>query len=78
MMKTMVDRLIARSLTALIVSLISGLAAASLIIGYYGLMQLLTGQMTRGGVLIAVSPLLIGISFLLIRNREDLTDQLHC
>ena len=77
-MLNMVDRLIARTLTALIVSMISGLAAASLIIGYYGLMQLLTGQMTRGGVLIAVSPLLIAISFLLIRHREDLTDQIHC
>ncbi|HEX4792601.1 MAG TPA: hypothetical protein VH370_02355 [Humisphaera sp.] len=77
-MSNMVDRLIARSLTALIVSMISGLAAASLIIGYYGLMQLLTGQMSRGGVLIAISPLLIGISFLLIRHREDLTDQIRC
>jgi hypothetical protein len=69
----MIDRWIFRTLTLMVLTMISTLAAAALVMLYFGLLELLAGHVSRAVVLIVLSPLLVWISFLLIRYREDLT-----
>jgi len=69
----MLDRWIFRTLAVMVLAMISCLAAAALVMLYFGLMQLFVGNILRGTILIAIAPILLWISFLLIRYREDLT-----
>jgi len=69
----MLDRWIFRTLTLMVITMISSLAAASLVMMYFGLMELFISHFSRGIILIAAAPLLVWVSFVLIRYREDLT-----
>ena len=69
----MLDRWIFRTLTLMVLTMISSLAAAALAMLYFGLMQLFGGQIPRGAALVILAPVLVWVSFLLIRNRDDLT-----
>ena len=71
----MIDRIISRTLTTIIVTMISGLAAGALLCGYYGFLEMLTGQFARGSAVAAISPLLAWASYLLVQHRDDLTDR---
>ena len=71
----MLDRLIFRTLTVIVVTLISASAGAALIVGYWGLLEMLTGRAGHGAAMLAVCPVLAWVSILLIRNRDDLTDR---
>ena len=72
----MLDRWIFRTLTLMVVTMISSLAAAALVMMYFGLMELFISPFSRGSILIAAAPVMVWSSFLLIRYREDLTGDL--
>jgi hypothetical protein len=72
----MLDRWIFRALNLMIVTMVSSLAAASLVMIYSGLLDLFIGHVSRGGILLASAPLALWVAFLLIRHREDLTGDL--
>jgi hypothetical protein len=69
----MLDRWIFRTLSLMVVTMISVLAAAALVMMYFGLMDLFVSHFSRGSILLIGAPMAVWVSFLLIRYREDLT-----
>ena len=71
----MVDKLVARGLTLVIVGLIAVTAGAALTCGYHGLLDVLGGQLTPGSVRLGVCPAFGAAAALLIRYKDDLMDR---
>jgi hypothetical protein len=70
----MMDRLLSAALNLTVMSLTAGVAAGSIILGYWGLLQTLQGQVRSGPIEIAVGVGLAVGAWLLARNRNDLAD----
>lgn len=71
----MMDRLLSTLLNVIIVSLISGIATASLIFGYWGLMELLNARLHGGAIHVLASAGFAFGAMALVRNRNDLVDR---
>ncbi len=71
----MMNRLLATLLNFTIVSLIGGLATASLLLGYWGLMELLNTRLYGGTVHVLASAGFAFAAAALVRNRNDLVDR---
>ena len=70
----MMDRLLSTALNLTVVSLTGAVAAGSVVLGYWGLLQTLQGQVRVGPVEITVGVGLAVGAWLLARNRNDLAD----
>ena len=71
----MMDRLLSTLLNFTIVSLIGGIATASLLFGYWGLMELLNARLYGGTIHILASAGFAFAATALVRNRNDLVDR---
>ncbi len=70
----MIDRLLSTGLRLTIVSLAGGVAAGSVALGYWGLLQTVQGKMVSGPIDIGLGVGLGVGSWLLAKNRNDLAD----
>jgi len=70
----MVDRLLSSALRFTIVSLTGAVAAAALLLAYWGFLQSLQGKMVAGPVDLSMGVALAFGAWLLARNRNDLAD----
>ena len=71
----MSDRLLSFGLNFTIVSMIAGLTAVSLALGYWGLLHLLAVRLESGAVEVATGLGLAMASWTLVRHRNDLVDR---
>jgi len=70
----MMDWLLNTALNLTVVSLTGGVAAGSVVLGYWGLLQTLQGRVVSGPIDLAVGIGLAVGAWLLARNRNDLAD----
>jgi hypothetical protein len=71
----MIDKLLYSTLNLTIMTAIALLAAATLICAHWGILRLLSGSPTGGGILLGISAGLAAAATYMIQNRNDLADR---
>ena len=71
----MVDRLISRGLSMVVLGLLTMTGGGAIIVAYRGIYELLCGKMTGGAVLLTASLPLGLAARLLMRHKDDLMDK---
>ena len=71
----MIDRILYSTLNLTVMTLIAMMSAAALICGHSGVLRLLSGAGSAGGILLGVAGVLALGAMFMIRNRNDLADR---